>query len=79
MNSPRLIFVPGMKPKPRPDAHRRELLRAMVAGLSWQRPDAARQLRSHPDWLTLVSWTHRFYGRHRDIALDIPGIERILH
>jgi hypothetical protein len=68
-----------MKPKPRPDAHRRELLRAMIAGLSWERPEAARLLRAHPDWLTLVSWTHRFYGRHRDVTLDIPGIDRILH
>ncbi|MBN1238668.1 MAG: hypothetical protein JXB36_09205 [Gammaproteobacteria bacterium] len=68
-----------MKPKPRPDAHRRELLRAMIAGLSWERPEAARLLRSHPESLTLVSWTHTFYGQHRDIALDIPGIDRILH
>jgi pimeloyl-ACP methyl ester carboxylesterase len=76
---PRLIFVPGMKPKPRPDAHRHELLRAIVTGLSWVRPEAARMLRQDPDRLTLVSWTHRFYGRYRDIALDIPGIDRILH
>ena len=68
-----------MKPKPRPEPHRRELLRALIAGMSWERPEAARLLRAHPEWLTLVSWTHRFYGRHRDIALDLPGIDRILH
>lgn len=78
MTTSRIIFVPGMKPKPRPDAHRHELLRALVSGLSWVRPEAARMLRATPDLLTLVSWTHRFYGRYRDIALDVPGIDRIL-
>lgn len=68
-----------MKPKPHPDLHRRELLRTIVAGLAWVRPDAARELRAEPGQFTLVSWTHRFYGRYRDIALDVPGIDRILH
>jgi pimeloyl-ACP methyl ester carboxylesterase len=70
--------VPGMKPKPPPRLHKRELLRALVSGLAWTTPEAARALRDNPDWFTLVSWTHRFYGRYRDIALDIPGIDRIL-
>jgi hypothetical protein len=78
LTTPRIIFVPGMKPKPPPPLHKRELLRALVAGLAWTRPEAARALRDNPDWFTLVSWTHRFYGRYRDIALDIPGIDRIL-
>ena len=50
----------------------------MVAGLAWERPEAARLLRDNSDWFSLVSWTHRFYGRYRDITLDIPGIERLL-
>jgi pimeloyl-ACP methyl ester carboxylesterase len=67
-----------MKPKPPPSPHKRELLRTLVAGLAWERPEAARRLRDHTEWFTLVSWTHRFYGRYRDISLDLPGIERIL-
>lgn len=67
-----------MKPKPPPRPHKRELLRATVAGLAWARPEAARLLRDNTDWFTLVSWTHRFYGRYRNIALDIPGIDRLL-
>ena len=27
---------------------------------------------------SLVAWTHFFYGAYRDIALDLPGIERLL-
>lgn len=67
-----------MKPKPPPQLHKRELLRTLVAGLAWARPEAARLLRDNSHWFTLVSWTHRFYGRYRDITLDIPGIERLL-
>lgn len=67
-----------MKPKPPPRLHKRELLRTLVAGLAWARPEAARLLRDNSDWFTLVSWTHRFYGRYRDITLDIPGIDRLL-
>lgn len=67
-----------MKPKPPPRAHKRELLRTLIAGLAWVRPEAARMLRDHEDRFTLVSWTHRFYGRYRDISLDLPGIERLL-
>ncbi|MGB7215528.1 MAG: hypothetical protein WBE98_10855, partial [Gammaproteobacteria bacterium] len=79
MTTPRIVFVPGMKPKPPPRPHKRELLRTLVAGLAWVRPAAARWLREHEDRFTLVSWTHRFYGRYRDISLDLPGVERLLH
>lgn len=79
MTTSRIVFVPGMKPKPPPRLHKRELLRTLVAGLAWTRPEAARWLRAHEDRFTLVSWTHRFYGRYRDISLDLPGIERLLH
>lgn len=79
LTTPRIVFVPGMKPKPPPRPHKRELLRTLVAGLAWVRPAAARWLREHEDRFTLVSWTHRFYGRYRDISLDLPGVERLLH
>ncbi len=67
-----------MKPKPPPEAHRRELLRALVAGLAWERPEAARLFRAHEEWFELVSWTHRFYGSYRDIGLDAPGVDYLL-
>src|SRR5690606_30802895 len=79
LTSSRIVFVPGMKPKPPPRPHKRELLRTLLAGLAWARPEAARWLREHEDRFTLVSWTYRFYGRYRDISLDLPGIERLLH
>lgn len=67
-----------MKPKPPAAVHRRALLRTLVTGLSWVRPEASRALAAHPEWFTLVEWTYRFYGRYRDIGLDVPGIDRLL-
>lgn len=75
----KIIFVPGMKPKPLPETHLRELCRCLTAGLAWARPEAARQFLGAADCLTLVPWTYRFYGSHRDIALDQPGIDHVLH
>jgi len=72
----RIIFVPGMKPKPPADIHRRELCRCLVAGLHRVSPQAAESFSS--ECLTLVPWTFLFYGKYRDIELDRPGIERIL-
>jgi pimeloyl-ACP methyl ester carboxylesterase len=79
MTARRIIFVPGMKPKPQPEIHIGELRRCLLSGLAWARPEAARKLRADPSCLTLVPWTYRFYGSYRDIALDKPGIDAILH
>ena len=76
MSQPRIIFVPGMKPKPPADIHREALYRCLSAGLERVAPDIARSFPAAS--LTLVAWTYRFYGEHRDIELDRPGIERIL-
>jgi len=75
----RIIFVPGMKPKPPPEIHAHELCRCLTAGLAWARPEAARTFTARSSCLTLVPWTYRFYGSYRDIALDRPGIDAILH
>lgn len=68
-----------MKPKPPPEIHAHELCRCLAAGLAWARPEAARKFTAESSCLTLVPWTYRFYGSYRDIALDRPGIDAILH
>lgn len=73
----RIIYVPGMKPKPAPEVHRRELMRALDFGLRAARPEAADLLAAHAERFELVAWTFSFYGRHRDIELDMPGIEAL--
>jgi hypothetical protein len=74
----RIIFVPGLNPKPPPDTYRLQLARVLLAGLRRMRPRAAAWLAEHEAAFALVAWTYLFHGAHRDISVDLPGIERLL-
>jgi hypothetical protein len=74
----RIIFVPGLNPKPPPEIHRRQLLRVLSATLRRVRPPAADRLATDEALFDLVGWTYLFHGAHRDISVDMPGIERLL-
>ena len=76
--SVRIIYVPGMKPKPPERIHRQVLGRCMRAGLERIDPAAAQPFRDGARCLTMAAWTHGFYRRHRNIELDRQSIERIL-
>ena len=78
MTRARIIFVPGLNPKPPPETYRAQLERVLLAGLRRTRPRAAQWLANHDDAFVLVAWTYLFYGAHRDIGVDLPGIERLL-
>jgi hypothetical protein len=74
----RIIFVPGLNPKPPPEIYRPQLKRVLRAGLERTRPRAAEWLARHDEAFVLVAWTYLFYGAHRDISVDLPGIDRLL-
>jgi hypothetical protein len=74
----RIIFVPGLNPKPPRDIYRPQLKRVLSAALRKTRPRAADWLAAHDDAFVLVAWTYLFHGAHRDISVDLPGIERLL-
>ncbi len=42
------------------------------------RPRAADWLAANDAQFELVAWTYHFHGAHRDISVDLPGIERLL-
>jgi hypothetical protein len=67
-----------LNPKPPPDIFRPQLERVLLATLRRARPRAAAWLAAHDDAFVLVAWTYLFYGAHRDISVDLPGIERLL-
>ncbi len=74
----RVIFVPGLSPKPPAEVYRAQLLRVLLAALERARPRAASLLAAEPAAFVLVGWTHLFYGADRDISLDLGGIDRLL-
>jgi hypothetical protein len=67
-----------LNPKPPPEIYRRQLLRVLLASLRRARPQAADRLAAHAGQFDLVGWTYLFHGAHRDISVDLPGIERLL-
>jgi hypothetical protein len=50
----------------------------LAAGVARSRPSAAAWLAANADAFRLVAWTYSFYGVYSDIAVDLPGIERLL-
>jgi hypothetical protein len=75
---PLILYIPGLMPKPEPEAHRRELFRCLVEGVRRIDPKAAARLRDCFYCFDIVSWTYDFYGEHHDIDLDLPSIEALL-
>jgi hypothetical protein len=76
-DTPLIVYIPGLKPKPEASLHREQLLRCLLAGLRRVDPAIADDVR-HCDAFRLISWTYDFYGEYRDIALDIGDIEAVL-
>jgi pimeloyl-ACP methyl ester carboxylesterase len=78
MGKARIIYITGMKAKPDPALHRVELMRVLGASLGRIAPEAREWLAARPENFTLVSWTSLLYTEPRDLALDLPGVERLL-
>lgn len=75
--APLIVYIPGLKPKPEADVHRRELSRCLYEGIRRIDAQTAREIEAQ-DAFHLVSWTYDFYGEHRDIELDLADIEAVL-
>lgn len=73
-----IIYVPGMKPKPRVEDHRSILWKCMLEGVRRADRSAGKQLVLHEEVFHLLGWTSLFYSEQRDIAVDLPGVERLL-
>lgn len=78
MSEPAIIYVPGIKPKPPAGEHRAALWRCLLEGVRRADPAVSAELARHGGCFSLVSWAHVFYGTQRELALDQPGIERLL-
>jgi hypothetical protein len=72
-----IIFVPGIRPKPPADLHGAALRRCLETALIRLgcAPDQAREIAAQ---LEVVGWSWHFYGIHKDIESDRPGLERLL-
>ncbi|MFQ5634488.1 MAG: hypothetical protein ACE5G3_04055 [Gammaproteobacteria bacterium] len=74
----KIIYVPGMKPKPPAEDHRAMLWRCLLDGVRRADPSWVEPLRDRPDVFELAAWSVLFYHQQTSIDPDLPGIERLL-
>jgi len=75
---PLIIYVPGLKPKPEPAAHRNELFRCLLEGIRRIDPQSATDMENREHCFDIVGWTYDFYGEHRDLNIDLAGIDALI-
>lgn len=75
---PQIIFVPGLRPKPHPAVHHRDMLRCLVEGVRRLDEKTAVEIASHGESFEITAWNYPFYNEYYDIELDRAGIEQVL-
>lgn len=75
---PLILYIPGLLPKPAPEMHREQLRRCLLEGIRRIDADTAAAIQGQDHAFDIVSWTYDFYGKHRDLALDIDDIDSLL-
>jgi hypothetical protein len=78
MNTPLILYVPGLLPKPEAGVHRQALRRCLLAGLQRHDAGVAEEVAAAERNFDLVSWTYDFYREHRDFDLDAKSIDDLL-
>lgn len=75
---PVILYVPGLLPKPEPEAHKDALQRCLVAGLRRVDEEVANAVASTAGGFDIVAWTYDFYREHRDIEIDRHAIDDVI-
>ncbi len=73
----RIIFTPGKNIKPAEKLHKQQLLRCLLHSVGMLDADVANQI-ENTGAFSLVAWNFAFYGKTRDITMDIPWVDRLL-
>lgn len=74
----RILYVPGVRPKPPPDIHRALLRRCVTEGVRRADPEVAAEFAADDELLRPVLWGHLLYDEYRDPTLDQAGIDGLL-
>ena len=73
----RIIFTHGKNPKPVAADHQAQLLRCLLHGVARIDTEIAAEIETS-DCFCLVAWSHLFHDEHRDIANELPWVDRLL-
>lgn len=78
VDSPLILYVPGLLPKPEAGVHRLALFRCLLAGLEREDAAVAAELAADRGCFDLVAWTFDFYGEHRDFSIDADAVDALI-
>lgn len=78
VDTPLILYIPGLLPKPEAGVHKEALFRCLMAGLRRIDEGVAEQILAAERCFDIVSWTFDFYGEHRDIGLDMASIDALI-
>jgi hypothetical protein len=73
-----MIYVPGLKPKPEPAAHRHELFRCLLEGVRRIDAESAADMKSREHCFDIVGWTYDYYSEYRDLNIDLASIDALI-
>lgn len=74
----RILYIPGKNPKPPPDEHRRQLLRALLRGVERADPAVARDIASNAEAFRVIAWNPLYYRCYKPLEEDLPWIDALL-
>ena len=77
-DSPLIIYVPGLLPKPDAGTHKDALLRCLLAGIQRIDEQVAMDIESCAESFDIVAWTYDFYGKNRDFGLDAAAVDDVI-
>ena len=74
---PRILFIPGKSPKPKPWDHHQQLWRCLLHGVQQTNPDIAQHISEREDCFSLIPWNAFYYHETRSIEDLLPWIDKL--
>ncbi len=74
----RILFIPGKNPKPPPEEHRRQLLRALLRGVERVDPAAAGEIARNAEAFRVIAWNPLYYQSYKPLDQDLRWIDALL-
>ena len=78
IDSPLMLYVPGLLPKPEASVHRQALLRCLLSGLERVDATVAAEVAAERSCFDLVAWNYDFYGEYRDFGIDADAVDALI-
>ena len=76
--SSRILYIPGKNPKPHPQAHREQLWRCLVHGITRADPEVGREVAEAKDCFEVCAWNSLYYSGYASLEPDLPWIDALL-